>query len=46
VIAGRVRPEGKLPFQLPRDGASVERSRPDVVADLEDPLFDRGYGGV
>lgn len=46
VLTGRVRAEGKLPFQLPRDGASVERSRPDVAADLEDPLFDRGYGGV
>jgi beta-glucosidase len=46
VLTGRVRAEGKLPFQLPRDGASVERSRPDVAADLEDPLFDRGYAGV
>jgi beta-glucosidase len=45
-LTGRVRPEGKLPFQLPRSAAAVEASRPDVPGDTEDPLYDNGFGMV
>lgn len=46
LLSGASRAAGKLPFQLPRSGTSITQSRPDVPADLEDPLFDRGFGGV
>jgi beta-glucosidase len=44
VLSGRVRAEGHLPFELPRTMEAVERSRPDVPDDTEDPLFPRGWG--
>ena len=43
VLHGRVRPEGRLPFELPRSMAAVRAQRPDVPQDSEDPLFPLGY---
>jgi len=43
-LSGAVRPEGKLPFDLPRSMAAVEASRPDVPFDTADPLFPFGHG--
>ncbi|MFI8827757.1 glycoside hydrolase family 3 N-terminal domain-containing protein [Streptomyces sp. NPDC053431] len=44
VVFGRAKPEGRLPFELPRSMAAVEASRPDVPNDTEDPLFPFGHG--
>ncbi|GAA4161003.1 glycoside hydrolase family 3 N-terminal domain-containing protein [Gryllotalpicola daejeonensis] len=43
-LSGAVRPEGKLPFDLPRSMAAVEESRPDVPFDTVGPLFRFGHG--
>lgn len=42
-LAGRIRPEGSLPFELPRSMAAVEAGMPDVPADSSDPLFPLGW---
>lgn len=44
VVAGRVKPEGRLPLELPRDMVSVDRQKPDVSDDSINPLYPRGYG--
>ena len=44
VIFGRARPAGKLPFDLPRDMASVLAQKEDVPFDLGNPLFRAGFG--
>ncbi|MFM9372955.1 glycoside hydrolase family 3 protein [Streptomyces sp. Da 82-17] len=44
VAFGRARPEGRLPFELPRSMTAVEASRPDVPHDTADPLFPYGAG--
>lgn len=44
VITGRAEPQGKLPFALPADMASVEAQLPDVAFDLEAPLYPFGFG--
>ncbi|MFD5258288.1 glycoside hydrolase family 3 protein [Streptomyces bobili] len=44
VVFGRAKPEGSLPFELPRSMAAVEASRPDVPNDTADPLFAYGTG--
>ncbi|WP_432181536.1 glycoside hydrolase family 3 protein [Streptomyces sp. NBC_00063] len=44
VMYGRARPEGRLPFELPRSMEAVEASRPDVPNDTENPLFPHGAG--
>lgn len=44
VVFGRVRPTGKLPFDLPRDMASVLAQKEDVPRDLANPLFRCGFG--
>jgi beta-glucosidase len=44
VLFGRARPQGKLPFDLPRDMASVLKQKEDVPFDLENPLFRFGFG--
>ena len=44
VIFGEAKPEGKLPFELPRSMAAVEASREDVPFDTENPLFRFGHG--
>jgi beta-glucosidase len=43
-LTGRVAPEGRLPFDLPRSSAAVVASRADVPFDTEDPLFRFGHG--
>jgi beta-glucosidase len=35
---------GRLPFDLPRSMAAVERSKEDLPFDTEDPLFRHGFG--
>lgn len=44
VLTGRAKPEGKLPFQLPRSMNTVASQRPDVAHDLARPLYAFGYG--
>ena len=44
VVFGRHAATGKLPFDLPRDMASVLAQKPDVPFDLADPLFRAGHG--
>ena len=44
VVCGGSRPGGKLPFDLPRDMASVLLQKEDVPRDLRDPLFPFGFG--
>ncbi len=38
-LAGRVRPQGKLPFELPRSMDAVRRQRSDTPHDSVDPLY-------
>ena len=42
-VTGRVPPEGRLPFELPRSMAAVRGSLPDVPG-TDDPLFTPGFG--
>ncbi|MCX5435650.1 glycoside hydrolase family 3 C-terminal domain-containing protein [Streptomyces sp. NBC_00063] len=44
VAFGRAKPEGRLPFELPRSMDAVRASRPDVPNDTENPLFPYGAG--
>lgn len=44
IIFGRARPSGRLPFDLPRDMASVLKQKEDVPFDIENPLFRFGSG--
>ena len=44
VLRGRVKSEGRLPFELPRSMAAVRAQRPDVPSDSDDPLFPIGFG--
>ena len=44
IVFGAARPEGSLPFDLPRSMAAVESSRSDVPFDTADPLFRFGNG--
>ncbi len=43
VIFGRVNPSGKLPFELPRSMAAVDKQKPDLPYDSENPLFAFGH---
>ena len=43
-LYGMNNPTGKLPVQLPRDMESVLNQSGDVAFDLENPLYDYGYG--
>ena len=43
-IFGENNPTGKTPMQFPRDMASVEDQAGDVSFDLENPLYDYGWG--
>ncbi|MFI6581529.1 glycoside hydrolase family 3 protein [Embleya sp. NPDC050493] len=43
-LFGRVRPEGRLPFELPRSMADVRAQRSDVPRDGKDPVFPFGHG--
>jgi beta-glucosidase len=42
-LTGVVPPEGRLPFELPRDMAAVEAGAPDVPSDTVDPLYPAGW---
>jgi beta-glucosidase len=44
VIFGRVRPEGKLPFELPSSMEAVRNQQEDVPYDSQDPLYAFGFG--
>ena len=44
VLTGRIRPRGRLPFELPRSMDAVRASRPDVPSDTADPLYPYGSG--
>lgn len=44
VVFGRAKPEGRLPFELPRSMKAVEASKPDVPDDTVNPLFPCGAG--
>ncbi|MFE9041684.1 glycoside hydrolase family 3 N-terminal domain-containing protein [Streptomyces sp. NPDC007818] len=44
VLFGRARPEGRLPFELPRSMDAVRAARPDVPNDTVDPVFPHGHG--
>ena len=44
IVFGRVNPRGKVPFNLPRDMASVMKQQEDVPHDFENPLFRFGFG--
>jgi beta-glucosidase len=44
VVFGAARPEGSLPFDLPRSMAAVEASLSDVPFDTADPVFRFGHG--
>ncbi|MGP3961230.1 glycoside hydrolase family 3 protein [Nonomuraea sp. 3N208] len=43
VVLGVAKPQGLLPFDLPRSMAAVETSLPDVPGDTADALFRAGY---
>ena len=44
VLTGKVRPAGKLPFELPRSMEAVRAQRSDLPADSENPLYPIGFG--
>ncbi|MFE5027515.1 glycoside hydrolase family 3 protein [Streptomyces sp. NPDC056656] len=44
VLTGKARPEGRLPFDLPSDMASVAAQQPDVPYDAAHPLYRHGFG--
>jgi beta-glucosidase len=44
VLHGRVKAEGKLPFELPRSMDAVRAQLEDVPGDSADPLFPFGHG--
>jgi beta-glucosidase len=44
VLAGRARPRGKLPFDLPASMDAVAAQKSDVAHDLPHPLYPFGFG--
>jgi len=44
LLFGKMRPEGKLPFELPSSWEAVENQKEDVPYDSEDPLYKFGHG--
>ena len=44
VLFGDVKPTGRLPVQLPRSMEQVLAQESDVAFDIEDPLYDYGFG--
>jgi beta-glucosidase len=44
VLAGKAKPEGKLPFELPSSMQAVEAQRSDVAHDSARPLYRFGFG--
>jgi beta-glucosidase len=45
-LTGIVRPEGRLPFELPSSMAAVEKQRPDLPDDSVAPLYPVGFRAV
>lgn len=43
-LFGRIQPEGRLPFELPRSMDAVRQSRTDVPGDTANPLYPFGHG--
>ena len=44
VVFGKVRPEGKLPFELPSSMEAVREQKADLPYDSENPLYPFGFG--
>lgn len=44
ILLGERSPSGKLPMQVPRSMDQVRNQREDLPYDIEDPLFDCGFG--
>lgn len=44
VLFGEIRPQGKLPIELPSSMQAVSRQKEDVPYDSENPLYPYGYG--
>lgn len=44
VIFGQARPEGRLPFELPFSMDAVQKQKPDLPYDSENPLYPFGFG--
>jgi beta-glucosidase len=44
VVFGKVEPEGRLPFELPSSMDAVQKQKPDVPYDSQDPLYPFGFG--
>jgi beta-glucosidase len=44
VIFGKVKPEGRLPFELPSSMDAVRNQKPDLPYDSENPLYPFGFG--
>lgn len=44
IIFGQARPEGKLPFELPRSMEAVRNQKADMPHDSENPLYPFGFG--
>jgi beta-glucosidase len=44
VLSGKARPEGRLPFELPRSMEAVRKQRSDMPHDSQDPLYPYGFG--
>jgi len=44
VIFGKVKPQGKLPFELPGSMEAVKNQKADLPHDSENPLFPYGFG--
>lgn len=44
VVFGISKPEGRLPFEMPRSMTAVEAQKEDVPYDSENPIFKFGYG--
>ena len=43
-LFGENNPRGKLPFQMPRNMEQVKAQSSDLAFDIEDPLYDYGFG--
>lgn len=44
VIFGDYNPQGRLPIQIPRSMQQVRSQQTDQPFDIEEPLFDYGFG--
>jgi beta-glucosidase len=44
VIFGKVKPQGKLPFELPSSMEAVRNQKEDLPHDSENPLYEYGFG--